>query len=76
MFTCIKIAWDRVENIFARVLTIIATIWRPGFRVRTSFSVLKLMYLTDVTNSSKVGPKLSLSSSAFYWNQKKKSMMK
>ena len=29
-FTCIKIAWDRVRNMFATVLTTITTIWRPG----------------------------------------------
>ena len=28
LFTCIKIAWDRVENIFGMVLTTITTIWR------------------------------------------------
>ena len=27
--TCIKIAWDRVGKMFATVLTILATIWRP-----------------------------------------------
>ena len=32
VFTCIKIAWDRVGNMFATVLTIIITIWRPGLR--------------------------------------------
>ena len=33
VFMCIKIAWDRVRNMFATVLTTITTIWRPGFRI-------------------------------------------
>ena len=32
VLTCIKIAWDRVRNMFATVLTIITTIWRPGLK--------------------------------------------
>ena len=32
VFTCVKIAQDRVGNMFAMVLTIITTIRRPGFR--------------------------------------------
>ena len=33
VLTCIRIAWDRVRNMFATVLTIITSIWRPGFRL-------------------------------------------
>ena len=37
MFTCIKIACDRVVgNMFVRALTII--IWRPGFRIWSNCS--------------------------------------
>ena len=36
VFTCIKTAWNRVRNMFATVLTIITTIWRPGFRHNNS----------------------------------------
>ena len=35
VFTCIKIAWNRVRNTFATVLTIIITIWRPGLIKKT-----------------------------------------
>ena len=28
---CIKIAWDRVRNMFATVFMTITTIWRQGF---------------------------------------------
>ena len=35
VFTCIKIAWDRVRSMFATLLTTITTIWRAGFKVWT-----------------------------------------
>ena len=37
VFMCIKIAWERVGNMFATVLTIIATIWRPGIKTILHF---------------------------------------
>ena len=32
VFTCIKIAWNRVRNMFVMVLTIITIIWLSGLR--------------------------------------------
>ena len=33
VFMCIKTAWNRVRTMFAKVLTTITTIWRPGLSV-------------------------------------------
>ena len=38
VFTCIKIVWDRAESMFATVLTVITTIWKPGFNYKQSGS--------------------------------------
>ena len=32
VFTCIKTAWNRVRNMFAKVLTTMTTLWIPGLR--------------------------------------------
>ena len=51
VFACIKIAWDRVRNMFVTVLTTSTPIWRPGFNFsgsmyqRESGNVSFLLYL-------------------------------
>ena len=48
VFTCIKIAWDRVRNTFATVLTTITTIWRPGFNYLLTGCILMLVKNTEL----------------------------
>ena len=58
VFTCIKIAWDRVRNMSAAVLTTITTMWGPGLRllfVQRSYPEIffKLTYCSQIQSLKK-----------------------